>query len=163
MSHVHSAGRRRPIHSAGGVPVHSTGRQYAHADACTTLIMTRTLPRVQPQHINTVWTTDIMALRDRPDITCISYFLPSILPLGPHVGAQYPCMCLPWAIKGMAHNVTRHTLTHTHSDWLRPNSDSDSHTIHRQWSRVLRSGGLNHSKSLCVLMFILNPYIRQNV
>jgi hypothetical protein len=32
--------------------------------------------------------------------------------------------------------------SHTHLD-------SDSHTIHRQWSRVLRSGGLNHSKPLC--------------
>ena len=31
-----------------------------------------------------------------------------------------------------------------------------------QWSVVLRSGGLNHSKSLCVLVFIPNPSSRQN-
>jgi hypothetical protein len=31
-----------------------------------------------------------------------------------------------------------------------------------QWSRVLRSGGLNHSKHLCVPLFILNPSSRQN-
>jgi hypothetical protein len=30
-----------------------------------------------------------------------------------------------------------------------------------QWSRVLRSGGLNHSKPLCVLVFIPNPPSRQ--
>jgi ubiquinone/menaquinone biosynthesis C-methylase UbiE len=32
-----------------------------------------------------------------------------------------------------------------------------------QWSRVLRSGGLNHSKSLCVLEFSpFIPTIKQN-
>jgi hypothetical protein len=63
MRPVHSAGRRRPVHSAGGVHVHSTGRQYAHTAACTMLIITRALPRKQP-HINTAWTTDIMAPGD---------------------------------------------------------------------------------------------------
>jgi hypothetical protein len=42
---VHSSGRRRPVHSAGDVLVHSTGRRHAHNAACTTLIITRTLPR----------------------------------------------------------------------------------------------------------------------
>jgi hypothetical protein len=76
MCHVHSAGGRRPDHPAGGVPVHSIGRRYIHTAACTTLIMTRALPRKEPQHINTVWNTDIMALGDRPGVTDISYFLP---------------------------------------------------------------------------------------
>jgi hypothetical protein len=64
MRTVHSAGRQRPVHSAGGVPVHSTGRQYAHAAACTTPIITRALPRKQPHHINTTWTTNNMAPGD---------------------------------------------------------------------------------------------------
>jgi hypothetical protein len=64
MRPVHSVGRRRPVHSAGGVPVHSTGRQYARAAACTTLIITRALPRKQSQHISTAWTTDNMAPGD---------------------------------------------------------------------------------------------------
>jgi hypothetical protein len=64
MRPVHSAGRRWPVHSAGGVPVHSTGRQYAHAAAYATPIITHALPRKQPQHINTVWTTDNMAPED---------------------------------------------------------------------------------------------------
>jgi hypothetical protein len=42
MSLVHSADGRRPGHPTGGVPVHSVGRQYAHAAA---LIMTRALPK----------------------------------------------------------------------------------------------------------------------
>jgi hypothetical protein len=41
MSLVHFADGRRPGHLAGGVPVHSVGRQYAHAAACAALIMTR--------------------------------------------------------------------------------------------------------------------------
>jgi hypothetical protein len=81
LRHVHSAGRWRPVHppgrwrhvhSAGGVPVHSTGRQYTHTAACTTLIITRTLPRKQQPHINTAWTADIMAPGDCSGVTCIS-------------------------------------------------------------------------------------------
>jgi hypothetical protein len=76
MSHVHSADGRRPGHPAGGVPVHSTDRQYARAAAYTMFIITRVLPRKQPRHINIVWTTDIMALGVHPGVTSISYFLP---------------------------------------------------------------------------------------
>jgi hypothetical protein len=76
MSHVHSAVGRRPGHPTGGVPVNSTGRQYARAATYTMLIITRALPRRQPRHTNIVWTTDIMALEVRPGITGTSYFLP---------------------------------------------------------------------------------------
>jgi hypothetical protein len=46
-------------------------------------------------------------------------------------------------------------------------SDSQVHTSSQaqyitQWSRVLRSGGPNHSKSLCVLEFFPFPPNRQN-
>jgi hypothetical protein len=95
---IHSAGRRRPVHSAGGVPVHSTGRRHAHTAACTTLIITRTLPRKLSPHINTARIVDIMAPEDCSDVTCISYSykcIPSIMLLCPHIGAQHPCMCLP--------------------------------------------------------------------
>jgi hypothetical protein len=78
---VHSAGRRRPVHSAGGVPVHSTDRRYAHTVACTTLIITRTLPRKQPPHINTTWTADIRTPGDCSGVTCISYSYNVFLPL----------------------------------------------------------------------------------
>jgi hypothetical protein len=78
---VHSVGRRRPVHSAGGVPVHSTGRRYAHTVACTTLIISRTLPRKQSPHINTAWTADIRTPGDCSGITCISYSYNVFLPL----------------------------------------------------------------------------------
>jgi hypothetical protein len=74
MCPVHSTDRRRPGHPAGGVPVHSVGRQYARAAAYTVLIMTRALSRRQPRDINTIWTTDIMALGDLLGDTSIGYF-----------------------------------------------------------------------------------------
>jgi hypothetical protein len=46
-----------------------------------------------------------------------------------------------------------------------PRTDTQAHrlnTTHRQWSRVLRSGGLNHSKSSCSLVFINHLADRQN-
>jgi hypothetical protein len=52
------------------------------------------------------------------------------------------------------------TLTHS----LRL-SDLQVHTssqYYTQWSRVLPSGGLNHSKSLCVLVFIDHLADKQN-
>jgi hypothetical protein len=74
MCLVHSAGRRRPGHPAGGVPVHSIRRQYACVVVYTVLIMTRALPRKQPRDINTICTTDIMALGDLLGDTGIGYF-----------------------------------------------------------------------------------------
>jgi hypothetical protein len=53
------------------------------------------------QDINTVCTMDMMALGDLLGDAGISYFyvIPSVLPLGLHVGAQHPCTCPPSAIK----------------------------------------------------------------
>jgi hypothetical protein len=78
---VHSPGRRRPVHSAGGVPAHSTSRQHTHTVVCTMLIITHTLPRKQPPHINVAWTADIMAPGDCSGVTCISYSYNVFLPL----------------------------------------------------------------------------------
>jgi hypothetical protein len=81
----------------GGVPVHSIGRQYARVVAYVVLIMARALPRKQPRDINTIWTTDIMALGDLLGDTGIGYFYMYSLrfALGPHVRAQHPCTCPP--------------------------------------------------------------------
>ena len=47
------------------------------------------------QDINIVCTMDIMALGDLLGNTGIGYFyiITSVVSLGPHVGAQYPCTC----------------------------------------------------------------------
>jgi hypothetical protein len=62
---VHSADGRRLGHPAGGVPVHSIGRQCARAAAYAILIITRTLPRKQrrisiPYALWTLWRSEIL-------------------------------------------------------------------------------------------------------
>jgi hypothetical protein len=96
--------------------------------------------------------------------TLVAPSITSVMFLGPHVGAQHPCTCPPWATKGEARNVT--TQGNSDSDSLRL-SHSQVHTSSQaqystQWSRVLRSGGPNHSKPLCVLEFFPFPPNRQN-
>jgi hypothetical protein len=59
MRPIHSAGRRRPGHRAGGVPVQS--EQYAHAAKCAMSINTCVLPGKLPLHANTTQITDVRA------------------------------------------------------------------------------------------------------
>jgi hypothetical protein len=172
MRPVHSAGRQRPVHYVGGVPVHSTGRQYAHTAACTMLIITRALPRKQPPHINTAWTTDIMALGDCSSVlvldTSIMYSL-RFAP-GPTGGGQTSLYGPPLRYKREGTRRYNADLLRVSdsliSTWtLRLTSSyklsSSQSQYNTKWSRVLRSGGLNHSKPLCVLVFIPNPPSRQ--
>jgi hypothetical protein len=165
MRPVHSTGRRRPIYSAGSVPVHSTGRQYAHAVACTTLIITRALPRKQPQHINTAWTTDIMAPGDCSGVlalvTSIMYSL--CFAPGPTCRGSASLYVPPLSYKREGTRRYKGDPTRTlrlTSSYKLSSSQIQYNT--QQWSRVLRSGGPNHSKPLCVLVFIPNPPSRQN-
>jgi hypothetical protein len=91
-----------------------------------------------------------MALGDRPGVTSISYFL----------------LFCPWAHMLGLSILVRAPLSYKREGTQRYKADfqihSDSHTIHRQWSRVLCSGGLNHSKPLCVLVFIDHLADKQN-
>jgi hypothetical protein len=154
---IHSAGRQRPVHPTGGMPVRSIGRLHAHTAACTTPIITRTLPRKLLLHVNTARAVDNMGLeiaQTSPAIVALD--IPSIMFLGPHVGARHPCMCLPWAIKGKAHDVTRQ-VTQTHLDPREVLQALEHQQYHTQWSRVLCSGGPNHSKSLCSRVFLHLP------
>jgi hypothetical protein len=151
LRHVHSACRWRPIHSAGGVPAHSTGRRHSHTIACTTLIITRTLPRKQPPHINTTWTADIMTPRDCSCVTCISYSYNVFLPLcsWAHMSGLSILVCAPLSYKREG--------TQRYKADPRTDSQALKHTGTRSYSiqhthsggRVLHSDGLNHSKSSC--------------
>jgi hypothetical protein len=85
------------------------------------------------------------------NISCSKYYIHYV----PRLACQgsAPLYVLPSAIKGEARNVTNQA----HSDTLRPSSGSQVHIGSEtqyitQWSRVLRSGGPNHSKPLCVLI-----------
>jgi hypothetical protein len=57
----------------------------------------------------------------------------------------------------------KHTLTHSDSQTQVFQDTTLAHEQYNtQWSRVLRSGGLNHSKLLRVLMFIPKSHNKQN-
>jgi hypothetical protein len=64
MCPVHSAGRRRPGHPIGGVPVQSDSGQYAHTAARAMVIMTCTLPGKLLLHTNATQAADIGAQED---------------------------------------------------------------------------------------------------
>jgi hypothetical protein len=115
MSPVYSSGGQRSGHPAGSEPVQSIGRWRVHTTACPALMMARALPRKQPREINIVSATDITTLRDRPNVAGVSYF-PPFCPWARIVGAQCPCTCPHWSIKGRAHDVTRHIHSDTHLD-----------------------------------------------
>jgi hypothetical protein len=88
MCPVHSTGRRRPCHPAGGVPVQSIDKQYAHAARWTVSIITYTLPGELPPARQ--WYTDHGcqgARRLLQQRTLVAPSITSVMFLGPHVGA----------------------------------------------------------------------------
>ena len=111
MCPVHSTDGRRLGHPAGGVPVRSSGRQYARAAAYTVLIITRALPRKQPRDINTVCATDIMALGVHPGVTDISCFLPFVP--GPTCRGSVSLYVPPFSYKREGTRRYRKELTQT--------------------------------------------------
>jgi hypothetical protein len=148
MRPVHSDGRRRPIHSAGGVPVHSTGRRHAHTVACTMLIITRTLTRKLLSHINTARATDNMGL----EIAWASPALVTPMMYSFHYTPRPTCRgSTSLYVPPLSYKREGTQCNKTHPTWTLRLSDIFNTTY--SGGRVLRSGGLNHSKPLCALMF----------
>jgi hypothetical protein len=127
----------------------------------TTLIMTRALPRKQRgisilYGLRTLWRSEITqalqalvtSFHFAHGPTCrgsVSLYMPSL---------SYK--------RGGTQRYKTDTLSRSHrlSD-LQVHTSSQAQ-YYTQWSRVLCSGGLNHSKTLRVLVFIPNPPSRQN-
>ena len=133
MRHVHSTDGRRPGHPAGGVPVHSVGRQYARAAAYTMLIITRALPRRQPRHINTIWTTDIMAPEDCPAVAGMRYFY-----------SVFPPFC-PWAHMSGLSTLVRAPLSYKREGTRRYKADPTYTLTHTRTHKFIQSLKLNTS------------------
>jgi hypothetical protein len=101
LRHVHSAGWRRQGHPVDDTPVQSVAET---VHPCCAVHCTHPLcEKLPPAH------------RDYADLRCQGARIllqqkilvaTSTMFLGPHVGAQYSCMCPPLAIKGEACNVT---------------------------------------------------------
>jgi hypothetical protein len=113
-------------------------------------IIARTLPGKLPLHANTTHIADIRARgRLHWGRALVAPSITYVMPMGPHVGAQHPCMCPPWTIKGRTCSVTRGKEILAQ---VIENTTQAHEQYNTQWSRVLRSGGPNHSKPLRVLV-----------
>jgi hypothetical protein len=107
MCLVHSADGRRPCHPAGGVPVRSGDRLYAHAAAYTVFIITRYVAsEASAPRRYYAGCGYHGARRIHWQLALVAPSITSVMSLGPHVGAQHPCTCPPSAVKGEAHNAT---------------------------------------------------------
>jgi hypothetical protein len=130
--------------------VHSVGRQYTYAVACTALIMTRALPRVLPQDINTVYTTNIMALGDLLGDTGIGYFHMYALRFapGPTCWGSTSLYVPPLSYK-------REGTRRYKAETLRPNLGSSSlrlsHSQVHTSSQAQTAGSVPGSRASCLL------------
>jgi hypothetical protein len=132
------------------VPVQSIVKQCARAAGCTVSIITytRSFP-CTPILCRSRMSDARRLLQQR---TLVAPSTTSVLFLGPHVGAQYPCVC-PLSYKwGDMQRYREDTLGQTQLR-LRLLALKLAQQSNTQWSRVLRSGDPNHSKSSRVLVF----------
>jgi hypothetical protein len=105
---VHSAGRRCQGLPTDAVPVQSIVKQCARAARRTVSIIpyTRSFP-CTPTIRRSRMSGHKKMLQQQ---TSVAPSTTSVMFLGPHVGAQYPCTYPPLAIKGEACNDTTHAL-----------------------------------------------------
>jgi hypothetical protein len=138
---VHSTGRRRQGHPADDAPVQSIVKQCARAARRTVLIIpymrsfpcTPMLRRSQtPRH------KKIAPAANRSSAKYYVCYVP-----GPTCRGSVSLYMLPLAIKGEACNVTKGGSF----DQAQTGTLKLPQQYNTQWSRVLRSGGPNHSKS----------------
>jgi hypothetical protein len=157
MSPDHSADGHRPGHLTGGVPVHSVGRQYAHAAACVALIMTRVYRGSSGDisilcALRILWRSEIA--RALQALVTSFHFAP-----GPTCRGSASLYVPPLSYKREGTRRYKASSLRLLDSQVHTSSQAQCST---QWSRVLRSGGPNHSKPLCVLVFFPIPSSRQN-
>jgi hypothetical protein len=155
MCPVPSAGRRRQGHPAGNAPARSAGKQCTCAERRAVLIFSSArsfpcTPRIRrpraPGHKKIASATDIRGSKH------YILYVPRPTCRGPVPLCMPPFSYKRGGMRRYTHTISGHTI------------DSKAHKQYiSQWSRVLRSGSPNHSKSLCVLEFFpFIPTIKQN-
>jgi hypothetical protein len=109
-------------------------------------------------HINTAWIADIMEPGDYSGVLALVTSIMFSLRFAPGPTCRGSASLYVPPL-----NYKREGTWRYKGDF-QVHSYAQAHRLNtrRQWSRVLRSRGLNHSKPLCVLVFIPNPPSRQN-
>ena len=135
--------RRRtcPVHCRNSAPV-------LHGALCSSSLIREASPCTP--RIYKSWVSGRKKIAPATSISSYIRYVP-----GPTCRGAVPLYMPPLAIKGEACNVT--TQTQLRLSILKLPQQSNT-----QWSRVLRSGGPNHSKLLRVLMFIPTSRNKQN-
>jgi hypothetical protein len=145
MHPVQSAGKRRQGHPADGAHVQSVGKQCTHAKRCTVPIAPSTRSFPCTLRIRGSRALGHKKITPATNVGCSKRYI--LYVPGPTCWGPAPLCMPPSTIKGEACDVTRNPILDTHK-FIQALKQYNTH-----WSRVLRSGGTNHSKSLCVLVF----------
>jgi hypothetical protein len=149
MRPVHSAGRRRQGHPAGGVPVQSIVKQCARAAGCTVSIITYTRSFSYTPILRRSQMSGCKKIAPAANISSSKYYIRYVP--GPTCWGSVPLYVPPLVIKGEACSDTRKGEQRLRLSALKLPQQSNT-----QWSRVLRSGDLNHSKSSRAPEFIVH-------
>jgi hypothetical protein len=153
MRPVHSAGRRRQGHPADSVPVQFIVKQCACAAGCTVSIITYTRSFPCTPILRRFRMSGRKKIAPAANISNSKYYIC----YGPTCRGSVPLYVPPLVIKGEACNVTKESFTHTQTELgLRLSALKLPQQSNTQWSRVLHSGGLNHSKSSRAPEFIVH-------
>jgi hypothetical protein len=151
---VHSADRRRQGHPTDGAPVQSTIKQCARAARRTVHIIPSM--RSFPLHAEAIQILGVRAQEDRSSSKYYICYVP-----GPACRGSILLYMSPFGYKrGGMRRCNTSTIFR-----FRPKSSKTTQAFKQyntQWSRVLRSGGPNHSKLLRVLVFIPSSRNKQN-
>jgi hypothetical protein len=129
------------------VPIQSFVKQCARAAGCTVSIITYTRSFPCTPILHRSWVSGHKKIAPAANISSSKYYI-CYVPRSTCRGLV-PLYVPLLVIKGEAHNVTGGTGT----ERLRLSALELPQESNTQWSRVLRSGGPNHSKSSCVLVF----------
>jgi hypothetical protein len=149
MCPVQSASRRRQGHPADGAPDQSIGKQYTRAERRTVLIIpsTRSFP-----YTPRIWRSRASGHKKIAPAANICGSKRYILYVpGPTCRGPVPLCMPPFSYK--RGGMRRYTGSIFQTQYWSHKFIQALKQYITQWSRVLRSGGLNHSKSFCVLVF----------
>jgi hypothetical protein len=144
MRPVHSTGRRCQGHPADDTPIQSIIKQCARAARHTVLIIPYTISFPCTQRLRRSQTLGRKTIAPAANISSSKYYIYYVP--GPTCRGSVPLYMPPLAIKGEPCNVTKGGLAYTRLI-QRPSTLKLPQQSNTQWSRVLRSGGPNHSKS----------------
>jgi hypothetical protein len=152
-----ASGLRAPSRRIRRAPIHSTDRQRAQSTICGPRSYSPLLPYYSygncPSMQHGLRTSRLPVIAQALLALTTHRMYSFRYVLGPHVGAQYSCMCLPLDYKREGTQRYKDKLSQVHTN-SQAHKLSHSQYYSHNGGRVLCSGGLNHSKLSCPRVFL---------